>query len=171
MAAKTGTYTLIASNTLGSAATSLTFSNIPQVYTDLILVASAKAVNSGGNQWFMMTFNNDNGSNYSITFLSGNGTTASSGRYSNRTDGIFPGDTDNSNDTVMTIHLMDYANTTTYKTVLSRSGDSSDAVKAIVGLWRSTSAITSIKITNQDLASNIASGSTFKLYGIEAGNL
>jgi hypothetical protein len=162
------TYESIATTTLGSNQTSVTFSTISGSYTDLILVASAKAVNAGGNQWFIMSFNNDNGSNYSSTFLSGNGTAASSDRYSNRTDGIFPGDTDNSNNAVMIIHLMNYSNTTTYKTTLSRSSDASDSVKALVGLWRSTSAITSIKITNQDLASNIASGSTFTLYGIKS---
>ena len=160
------TYTPIATTTLTSAQTTVTFSSISGSYTDLIIVANTKSVSAGGNQWFMMKFNSDSGSNYSMTYLSGNGSSASSGRYSNRSDGIFPGDTDNTDYMTMIINIMNYNNSTTYKTVLSRSSDSSDSVKAIVGLWRSTAAITSVSITNQDVPSNIASGSTFTLYGI-----
>lgn len=162
------TYEPIATTTLGSNQTDITFSSIPSTYTDLIVVANAKAVGSGGNQWFFLTFNGNNSANYSSTFLSGNGSSASSGRYTSRTDGIFPGDTDNSNYATMIIHIMNYANTNVYKTTLSRSSDASDTVKAVVGLWQNTSAITSLKITNQDLSNNIASGSTFTLYGIKA---
>jgi len=160
------TYEPIATTTLSSNQTNVTFSSISGSYTDLILVANAKAVSSGSNQWWFLTFNNDTSSNFSSTFLRGNGTTASSGRYSNRSDGIFPGDTDNADLSTMIIHIMNYSNTTTYKTTLSRSSDASDYVTAVVGLWRSTSAITSLKITNQDIPNNIASGSTFTLYGI-----
>jgi hypothetical protein len=163
------TYEPIATTTLGSNQTNVTFSSIPSTYTDLILISNAKAVGLGGNQWYFLTFNSDTNSNYSMTFLSGNGSSASSGRYSNRSDGIFIGDTDNSDYMTMITHIMNYTNTTTFKTVLSRSSDSSDAVKAIVGLWRKTpEAITSLKITNQDISNNLASGSTFTLYGIKA---
>lgn len=46
------TYNLIASNTLGTSATSITFSSIPQTYTDLVLRIS-NALNGGGpaNYW------------------------------------------------------------------------------------------------------------------------
>ena len=39
MAAKTGTYSLIASTTLASATGTVTFSSVPQTYTDLIVVS------------------------------------------------------------------------------------------------------------------------------------
>ena len=66
-------------------------------------------------------------------------------------------------------HFMNYSNTTTYKTLLSRSGTlggSYTGTTLIAGLWRSTSAITSILVgctTNTFVA-----GSTFTLYGIKA---
>jgi hypothetical protein len=64
---------------------------------------------------------------------------------------------------------MDYANTTTYKTVLSRGNEAAAEVNAEVGLWRSTVAITSLAL---DLETGIdfSIGSNFKLYGIQAGN-
>lgn len=163
MAAKTGTYTLIDSNILGSNAASVTFSFIPGTYTDLVLVLNT--ITSTSSEYMTVTINSDTGSNYSRTRLSGNGTTASSGRESNETLGYIGAETYGTNalkfNTV--VHFMDYANTTTFKTYLSRANHVDLAAEAIVGLWRSTSAITTIKVN-----SNFATGSSFKLYGIEA---
>jgi hypothetical protein len=61
---------------------------------------------------------------------------------------------------------MNYANTTTYKTVLSRANNSAAGTEAIVGLWRSSAAITSMTVLSE--TGNIAIGSTFSLYGILA---
>jgi hypothetical protein len=164
MAAKTGTYTLIASNTLGSAQSSVTFSSIPGTYTDLVLVCSVKATT--GTPVMQIAINSDSGSNYSRTGLYGDGSTATSFRLSSQTIlGIFSADA--TNFTPAIIQFNDYSNTTTYKTILSRSGITYPAAQ--VGLWRSTSAITSI-VASTD-SSTFTSGSTFKLYGIEAGNL
>jgi hypothetical protein len=63
---------------------------------------------------------------------------------------------------------MDYANTTTFKSTITR--DSNDkagtgTVEAMIGLYRSTSAITTVNVVG---GSNFSIGSTFKLYGIEA---
>jgi hypothetical protein len=62
---------------------------------------------------------------------------------------------------------MNYSNTTTYKTVLLRSNNASAITVATVGLWRSTSAINTIKIY-ADGAAVFSVGSTFTLYGIKA---
>lgn len=165
MAAKTGTYTLIASNTLGSGATSLTFSSIPQTYTDLILICNG---NTSANANNYLQFNSDTGSNYSATRGSGDGSAASSTRNSNQTQMLLDGfgywtSTYGAN---KIIHIMDYANTTTYKSVLTRA-NSTVGTDTLIGLWRSTSAINTIKF-NSD--STLQAGSIFKLYGIEAGN-
>jgi hypothetical protein len=77
------TYTPIATQTLGSAAASVTFSSIPQGYTDLILVINYATSASTGNA--LLRFNSDTGSNYSETALIGNGTTATSDRESSVT--------------------------------------------------------------------------------------
>ena len=157
------TYVAIATNTLGSNAAEVTFSSIPGTYTDLVLVINA--ITSTASEYMSINLNSDTGSNYSRTRLSGNGTTASSGRGSNETVGYIGAETYGTNalkfNTV--VHFMNYANTTTYKTFLSRANHIDLAAEAIVGLWRSTSAITTIKVN-----SNFATGSTFSLYGIAA---
>lgn len=176
MAAKTGTYTLIASNTLGSSASSVTFSSIPATYTDLMLVTSALSPGGGNNaRGYRFELNSDTGTNYSQTWLSNSVTTPVSSRETSQTRGRIGGISETTSDvTTVKTDFLDYSNTTTYKTVLSRgsnlctNGDTN--LFAGVSLWRSTSAVSSIKLTMSDNSSFIT-GSSFKLYGIEAGNL
>lgn len=167
--AKTATYALIESQTLGSNTTSLTFSSIPGTYTDLLLVANTRLVSSGSGTNYLVRFNGDTGSNYSITYLTGNGSAASSGRATNQTSMDTAYLPNNSDLGVIKYSINDYSNATTYKTLLSRSDQAASGVFAYVGLWRSTAAITSLTIIGG--TTNILSGSTFKLYGIEAGNI
>jgi len=162
------TYNFIASQTLGSTTSSVTFNNIPQTYTDLILEI-VPIVN--GNTTFGMQFNGDNGGNYSITDLYGTGSTAGSTRTSNDNSGIritYNATSRTTNNTTITVNIQSYANTTVYKTALSRAGNATDGVDAIAGSWRNYSAITSLLI--QGLSSTFASGSTFVLYGIKAAD-
>ena len=160
------TYTPIATTTLGSAQSSVTFSSISGSYTDLVLVVYIPS-NSTNDDMYLQ-YNSDTGSNYSNTTLRGNGTTASSTRGSNTTGARF---SDSSSPTTTTsctaiINIMNYANTTTYKTNISRSNNASTGVDSMVTLWRSTAAITSVKV--YPASGNMASGSTFTLYGIQA---
>lgn len=172
MAAKTGTYTLIASSTLGNAAATVTLSSIPATYTDLVLVINSKTSYSASADAMYLFFNGDNNnSNYSITRLFGNGSSASSDRYSASYMGWLSTDWGTT-----IVSIPDYANTTTYKTYLtsSKSSGTYGIAGSTVGLWRgstgsATQAITSVRI--DDVSGNFASGSTFRLYGIEAGNL
>ena len=165
MAAKTGTYTLINSTTLTTAAASVTFSSIPGTYTDLVLVVSG-TVSTANNP--SLQFNSDAGSNYSWTYLSGNGSSAASGRSSNTTS-ILTGGFGTGTIANAIYQIQDYSNTTTNKTVINRHNRSDDSVTSWVGLWRNTAAITSLVLGAG--GGNWNSGSTFKLYGIEAGNL
>ena len=160
------TYVAIAEQTLGSAAASVTFSSISGSYTDLVLIFSGSA--ASGNPLVTLQFNGDTGTNYSDTTLSGNGTAASSGRdtsvaqiYASGADSLSTGISQ------LIVNLQNYSNTTTYKTVITRSGNAANGTSAVIGLWRSTSAINSIKIFNHT-ATNFASGSTFSLYGIQS---
>ena len=165
----TTTYEPIQTQTLSSSAGSVTFTSIPQTYTDLVLVSSMRATASG-NQEFTLRLNSDTGSNYSYTRVAGDGSSAFSDRGTNRTYidmGYMPGS--NSSSGVFGINnlsIMNYANTTTNKTLLYRWNDAG-AVNAYaaaeVGLWRSTSAITSITLAT---GGNLEAGSTFTLYGI-----
>jgi hypothetical protein len=158
------TYEAIATQTLGSAAASVTFSSIPGTYTDLVIVVNCG--NSIGNGYFLsLQFNSDTGSNYSSTWLYADGSSASSVRESS-TNRIFCGWSTNAvSGTSFIINIQNYSNTTTNKTTINRFGAAAYRLGAIVGLYRSTSAITSVVI-NSESASNFLTGSTFSLYGI-----
>lgn len=174
MAAKTGTYTLISSQVLGSDTGIVTFASIPQTYTDLVFVVSAK-VSSATYDISALRVNSVT-SGYSKTYLEANGTTATSGRGTAEISlraGYLPGTNYTSEFSADTYHFMDYANTTTYKTVLCRTNAYNTStnfnVQAQVSLIPTTSAITQITLQTANGA-NLKTGSTFKLYGIEAGN-
>lgn len=161
--AKTATYSLISSQTLGSATTSLTFSSIPQTFTDLVLVISATSTAITN---IFARPNGDASNLYSRTGIYGTGTSAASVRVSSNTSGLYLGDPDTSSRFgTGIVHFMDYSNTTTFKTSLTRHGIPSDSVSMTVSLWRSTAAISSLDIY---LTTAMSAGSTFKLYGIEA---
>lgn len=156
------TYDAIASVTL-SANTSnvVVMDNIPSTYTDLILVAQGTNTTSAQN--INLRFNNDSNSLYSRTAVYGDGTSALSTRDSSQTSiSLFYWGTGQA---VGIAHIMNYANATN-KTVISRNSDAASSVNAIASLYRSTSAITSITLIAG--TSNLASGSTFTLYGVRA---
>ena len=160
------TYEPIATTTLGSAQSSVTFSSIPQTYTDLVLIESFQFSTTSSQS--LMKFG-DTSSLYSVTTLRGNGSAANSARFTNDPNiGNTPGNTNSSANIQVTgiRHIMNYSNTTTYKTVIQRFGDTTSQVFAVVGLWRNTSAISTINLNT--LAGNYNSGSTFTLYGIKA---
>jgi hypothetical protein len=163
------TYEPIATTTLGSAQSSVTFSSISGSYTDLILVYDGTR-SATGNSYIGMRFNSDSGTNYSYTTLYGDGTSAGSGRGSN-SNYLYTeqGDPVNTTQNNKILQFMNYSNTTTNKTVLMRSNNAGREVASIVGLWRSTAAITSISLTLLGgTTPNWATGSTFTLYGIKA---
>jgi hypothetical protein len=158
------TYTPIATTTLGSTATSITFSSIGS-YTDLRLVLVAQDSTGGGNNLFMQ-FNGDTGANYSQTNIVGNGSIAYSGRNTSAsfirvaTAGL-PASPAWS---TYAAELMSYKGTT-YKTALiSVSEDISVSRK--VALWSSTNAITSLYLYMPGGSFSI--GTTATIYGIAA---
>ena len=159
------TYEKIATTTLGSAAASITFSSIAASWTDLRLVFVGVGASAGDVP--AIRFNSDTATNYSRTYLTGNGTAASSNRTtsSNR---IACGDAGDST-TIPSFNTVDIFSYTgsTYKTVLIESSEDqngSGKVTRAVGLWRSTSAITSITVFNPSY--NLGAGYTATLYGI-----
>lgn len=156
------TYIRIASSTLTSNSASVTFSNIPQNYTDLIAVSNGAG---DGSQDVVWRANGDTGSNYSATRMSGTGTVANSNRWTNSTGAQWGWH--NTGQAVNILHLFNYSNSTTFKSSLGRANTAEAAVRVYAGLWRSTAAITSLTFTNLD-GQNFASGITFTIYGIEA---
>ena len=159
------TYEPIASTSLPSGGTSVTFSSIPQTYTDLVLIVNSKIATS--EDAHALQFNSDTGGNYSSTGIVGNGSSAFSyaGTNSVAVDGGRVGDAW----CTSIFNIMNYANTTTYKSVLAKG--SSTSTSSYVGLsasvWRSTAAISTILVKVYG-GQTMSAGTTFVLYGIKA---
>lgn len=167
------TYEPIATTTLGSAAASITFSSIPATYTDLRLVMVGT---TSASDWSFVRFNGDTGSStaYSATKLYGDGTTAASANISSYSrlqlgDTILGIGTSTTIPVMNTLDLFSYAGST-YKTgLVTTSGDLNGTgyLYRSVALYRSTSAISSMVISNAS-GSNFSIGFTATLYGIKA---
>ena len=156
------TYDKIATASGTGSAGDITFTVIPSTYTDLVLVANI-FTSANANQTFRV---NGSSSGYSNTWLTGNGSTAVSSRNSSNNSfttqvNIFAGSTEPAF-TVM--QFMNYANTSTYKTALTRTNRASQATEAFVGLWSNTAAISSITISGGTFTTD----AKFTLYGIKA---
>ena len=164
------TYEPIATTTVsGTSTTSYTFSSISSSYTDLVLIIGTAG--ASGDVQPALRFNGDASTNYSITNLSGSGSTTQSSRASNATNiqmGYNDYLTTGTNNYVGIANIMNYSNSTTYKTIIDRGNNAGVGVGATVGLWRSTAAITSVTILMSSGASYFIAGSTFTLYGIKA---
>jgi hypothetical protein len=159
------TYEPIATTTLGTAAATISFTSISSAYTDVRLVLVG--THATGAATIRMQVNTDTGSNYSITELSGDGATATSSR-STGSSRINCGNANFNNTlpSLITVDWFSYSGST-YKTCLvttSQDRNGSGVVYRTVGLWRDTSAITSIQVFPS--SGNFAAGTTATLYGI-----
>jgi len=160
------TYEPIATTTLGTAASSITFSSIPATYTDLRLVLTEFSSNTATTR---LRFNSDSGTNYSSTSLFGSGTAAGSGRQADDT-GIWLDYYAGGSTTIPLLQIADifsYAGSTNKTVLVNGNSDKngSGAVERIVGLWRNTSAITSVTAARD--SGNYNTGTTATLYGIK----
>ena len=161
----TNTYVALKTTTLSSATATVVIDNIPQGYTDLVLVCDGTAATT--TIYPGIQFNGITTTTYSRTYLRGSGTTATSGRDPNA-DRITLADWYTTQRNNIIIQISNYSNSTTFKTILTRSNTPSSGVEAAVGLWRNTPAITSISIL---AGSNFSIGSTFSVYGIAADSV
>ena len=160
----TNTYVALQKTTVsGSSTSSVTLSSIPQGYTDLVLVFEGT---ESANQYIAFRVNSDTNSNYSWTRMYGDGSAAYSSQGNSVTFGRLGIGDPSSGRTVTTSHFMNYSNSTTYKSILSRSSGGG-FVGSLINLWRSTAAITSITILTTT-SDTFTAGSTFSLYGIAA---
>jgi len=158
------TYVALRTETVATATTSVTLSlSGISGYTDLVLVASGR---TSADLDINGRVNSDSGNNYSRTALSGTGSAAVSARSSNLPYFRYNYDGYWTSGAVSTsiAHFMNYSNTTTNKTILTRSNNASTGVDTQVSLWRNTAAITSIEI--YVTGGTFQVGSTFNLYGI-----
>jgi hypothetical protein len=160
------TYEPIATTTLSSSASTITFNSIPATYTDLRLVLTAKSTIGGGVVYPAFRFNSDTGTNYSNTFLLGNGSTASSLRGSNETQmGISSNGSDSTYFGFYTLDIFGYAGSTN-KSILATASEDANGGGTVIRtshLYRSASAISSILLRN----GTYEIGTTMTLYGIK----
>ena len=158
-----GTYQPIATYTANGSQNTITFSSLGS-YTDIYLVANIS--DASGSGYFALRFSGDTTSTYSATFMYGNGSTGSftaSGTYLNLGSNLTG---DNNRRMLMKCNLLNGSNSTTNKTVIFRSDDGNDRTLLGVGLWRSTSPITSITFF-VIYGQNFNSTSTVSIYGIQ----
>jgi hypothetical protein len=161
----TDTYRPLATVTLGSSASSVTFSSIPATYRDLILVINGEVTTNANVQ---MRLNADTGSNYSGVVMRYDGSAVNSGSGTYNTFYLSWSLTASGNRFLGITNIMDYSATDKHKTVLHRdtrtNPDPSLIPEAQAGRWANTSAITSMLLFLS--SGNYAAGSTFSLYGI-----
>jgi hypothetical protein len=161
------TYEPIATTTGTGSSGTISFTSIPATYTDLVMVFEGAGA-SGGTAGLAFTINGVvSGTLYSDTRLQGNGTAASSSRNSSQNSGNF-GYISSSNRSMSILNIMNYSNTTTFKTTISRSftQDATDGrVGSYVTLYRDTAAVNRLDII---ATPNFTTTSTFTLYGIKA---
>jgi hypothetical protein len=171
-----GDFESIATTTVGSGGTStITFSSIPATYTHLQIRAigrTARAANNGDT--VSIRFNSDTGNNYARHLLYGSGSAAGADAASSTnlivvtrfsaslaTSGIVGAGV---------IDILDYANTSKYKTARSLGGvdlNGDGELYLASGLWMNTNAITSVEIIS-NTSSSFNQYSSFALYGIRS---
>jgi hypothetical protein len=152
-----------------SASVVLGLNNIPQTYQDLMIVFSGFPTNAGAIPVFNL--NNDGSAIYSQTQLVGTGASA----ISQRTTGVNSGQyiygfaPSSTIPFSFTAHILNYANTSTYKTMLWRAatdqnGSGQSHLQAL--LYRSTNGINSVNISTSNAGYYWATGSRISLYGV-----
>ena len=162
------TYDSIATTTIASSgvSTQINFTSIPGTYTDLRLVTTGTN-NGGGNLWFYV--NADSSALYSIRSINGSGTavTATNSIDAGQWNLNRAANTSTSIPTMYTMDFFSYAGSTSKSALITESSDvnGGGGVSISVGLYRSTSAITQLRLWLSGGASFNA-GTTATLYGI-----
>lgn len=167
----TPTYTALATITLASSASSISFSNIPATYRDLILVSNERHASSTASGGTYIRFNGDSGSNYALLYMTGIPITGASGSgIADPFTGAMLSRYTNADGNNGIAHIMDYATTDKHKTIISRGNQAEPyqlAIIAYLSRWKNTAAITSITCA-PEIAGSFAAGSTFAIYGVIA---
>lgn len=161
----TNTYTALATVTLPSNDSSITFSSIPSSYRDLVLVVTGTLIN--GSSSLLWRANGDSGTNYNYVEMRGDGSTGTSSSTKDENRGRFTvANVPTNQPFVLYAHFVDYSATDKFKPVLSRVNDASSLVSATMGRWDNTTAISSIELFIS--VYSYKAGTTLSLYGIEA---
>ena len=169
-------YESIATTTVGTATSTVTFSSIPSTYKHLQLRLVTRNTSSNNyNAWFQMQINGDTGANYSEHALTGNGSSATAfGAASNASIDAWVNPGSDAGAGIFgasIIDILDYTNTNKYKTIRVLNGADVNVSTTRIGMqlfsaaWLNTNAITSITFNGAN--GNFDTNSKFALYGIK----
>jgi hypothetical protein len=158
----------IATVEVGSAgASTIAFTSIPQGYTDLKLVLSARSNNANTYDYCYINFNS-NGYNASVRFLQGSGASASSNNEATGYIGIVDGNTATSSTfSSNKIYIPNYAGGTNKSFSVDgtmENNATTSYMHLVAGLWSNTAAINSITIKPD--VNSFVQYTTATLYGI-----
>jgi hypothetical protein len=167
-------YVALATTTLGSSASTVTFSSIPTTVNgvalkDLVLVANGSPADTS----FPAILGRVNANSSTVYFavrMTGDGTTAgtavsyNAGTFLDLGTAYGAGSSTTGRFSVIAQYF-DFAQTDQHKTVLTRTNTSTSGVQAAACRWGATDAITSLSVLTSGGA-GFAAGSTFSLYGV-----
>lgn len=161
---------LIASYTVGSGGTStVTFSSIPQTYTDLVILTSLRGTSSNIERNMTWTCNGST-SNRASRIVGGTGSGTEYATTTSLFGGVFP--CANATASVFgnsIVYITNYTSSnykSSYTDGMMENNATTSYIDVSANLWSNTSAITSLEFTLD--SGNFAQYSTFYLYGITA---
>lgn len=166
---------LIETIELTSSAASITFSDIPQTYTDLQIVLSARSDRASENDPAYVTFNANTSNIYSLKSLRGTGSTVGSDDGSPTVDKfdrldvpstLFTSNTFGNSSIYISNYTQAQTKSASVDTVTENNGTYSE-LRINAYLWNDTAAITSITFNP---IGNFVTGTVASLYGWTAGN-
>jgi hypothetical protein len=166
-----GTYEPISTTTLTNNYQGIIFNNIPQTYTDLVMVFKG---NITQDSWDMsMRFNNSSSGYSNIGFASQNTVidSAKNNSFSAINIGQVSGWRNSGQYNIGYVHIYQYTNTNVNKVVSTTHTSPEYANGSTLGTWANTAAISSIYLYSRGPNSNLfdlQAGSQITLYGIKA---
>lgn len=160
-------------------ASSITFSNISQDFTDLVLQISARADSAFGSpddmaNDLLFKFNGDTAANYDSRRLQGNGSSAGSSSFQdqNELNRAYTNGVDATANTFGStkVYIANYTSSTAKSISIDsvqESNESTSYMNLLAGLWDNTNALNSIEIYTL-ISGNFVEGTVASLYGVLA---
>lgn len=155
----------ISSISVNSSVSSLTFSNIPDHYQDLVVISNTiMATQSGDGTSFR--FNSNSSTTYSSAIIYADSSALGSTAIFSSNTLYYMINSLTSARGFSSMQIFDYANPNIYKNVLGEYTVGTQVVTAGIGVWANFDPITSITLIDLN-SDNFALGTTLTLWGIK----
>jgi hypothetical protein len=173
----TNAYESIQTVTVGAGGqASISFTSIPSTYKHLQVRGLVRSDRAGSADDMLMTINSDTGSNYAWHSVQGDGSAVAANALASQANihvmrNCLPSsESSGSMFGVLIVDILDYANTSKYKTTRTLMGANFNSITTgyvglMSGLWQNTNAITSLTFKEETTA-NLVQYSQLALYGI-----